>query len=208
MEYQIRNWLYFSWLSGDHINEQAIHSLDKTAWLQGDVHPVRAFGTGGRQQRTGREYGDVYDHFSVFYEYPSGIRVNFMCRQQQDCYSRVEEVIRGSKGTAYIVSDAGRIDGEERWESDKEAAKKIDMYDIEHAQLFRSIREGKPINNGHYMANSTMLAIMGRMCGYTGQMLTWDECFNSQQQLAPTEYAWTDEVPACNVAIPGKTKLV
>jgi predicted dehydrogenase len=208
MEYQIRNWLYFSWLSGDHINEQAIHSLDKTAWLQGDVQPVRAFGTGGRQQRTGREYGNIYDHFAVFYEYPSGIRVNFMCRQQQDCYGRVEDVVRGSKGTATIASDYGRIDGENQWESDKEAAEKIDMYDIEHARLFLSIREGKPINNGHYMANSTMLAIMGRMCGYTGQMLTWDECFNSQQRLEPAEYAWTDEVPASTVAIPGKTKLV
>jgi hypothetical protein len=131
-----------------------------------------------------------------------------MCRQQQDCYSRVEDVIRGSKGTATIASDAGRIEGAKQWESDKQAANRIDMYDIEHAHLFRSIREGKPINNGHYMANSTMLAIMGRMCGYTGQMLRWDECFNSGQQLAPSEYAWTDNVPESSVAIPGKTKLV
>ena len=208
MEYQVRNWLYFTWLSGDHINEQAIHSLDKTAWLQGDIHPVRAFGSGGRQQRTGDEYGNIFDHHTVFYEYPSGVRVHFMCRQQQGCDSFVEDVIRGSRGTAYIASDSGRIDGEKRWESDRETAKKIDMYDIEHAHLFRSIREGKPINDGHYMANSTMLAIMGRMCTYTGQTLTWDQCFNSEQRLGPNEYAWDDDVPECKVAVPGKTKLV
>jgi predicted dehydrogenase len=207
MEYQIRNWLYFTWLSGDHINEQAIHSLDKTAWLQGDAHPVRAFGSGGRQQRTGREFGDIYDHHAVFYEYPSGVRVNFMCRQQQNCSGYVEEVVRGTKGTAYIPQDC-RIVGEKEWHFDKEAAEKIDMYDLEHVSLFNSIREGKPINNGHYMANSTMLAIMGRMCTYTGQTLTWDECFNSQERLGPKEYAWTDDVPPNKVAIPGKTKLV
>jgi myo-inositol 2-dehydrogenase / D-chiro-inositol 1-dehydrogenase len=207
MEYQIRNWLYFHWLSGDHINEQAIHSLDKSAWVQGDVHPMKAFGMGGRQQRTGREYGDVYDHFAVFYEYPSGVRVNFMCRQQADCFSQVEEVIRGTKGTAYIKSDDWRIEGENPWQF-KDDLKKIDMYDLEHVALFNSIRDGKPINNGHYMCNSTMLAIMGRMCGYTGQQLTWDECFNSKQHLGPAEYAWNDNVPQVKVAIPGKTKLV
>ncbi len=207
MEYQIRNWLYFNWLSGDHINEQAIHSLDKTAWVQGDVHPVKAFGTGGRQQRTGREFGDIYDHHTVFYEYPSGIRVNFMCRQQQDCSSRVEEVIRGTKGQAFMPNDC-RIEGENPWQFDKKAAEKIDMYDLEHVALFNSIRDGRPINNGQYMANSTMLAIMGRMCTYTGQELTWDECFNNKQKLGPEAYAWNDNVPPVKVAIPGKTKLV
>jgi predicted dehydrogenase len=206
MEYQIRNWLYFNWLSGDHITEQAIHSLDKTAWVQGDVQPVRAFGTGGRQQRTGREYGDIYDHHTVFYEYPSGIRVNFMCRQQQNCSGYVDEVVRGTKGQARLL--AHQIEGENAWQFDREAANKIDMYDLEHVALFSSIRDGKPINNGHYMANSTMLAIMGRMCTYTGQTLTWDQCLNSQERLGPSEYAWNDNVPDGQVAIPGKTKLV
>jgi predicted dehydrogenase len=207
MEYQIRNWLYFNWLSGDHINEQAIHSLDKSAWVQGDAHPVKAFGTGGRQQRTGREYGDVYDHFAVFYEFPGGVRVNFMCRQQKDCYSRVEEVIRGTKGTAHIPNDC-RIEGENAWQFDKEAYKKIDMYDLEHMALFDSIRDGRPINNGAYMCNSTMMAIMGRMCGYTGQLLSWEQCVESKEQLGPSEYAWNNQVPEIKVAVPGKTKLV
>ena len=106
------------------------------------------------------------------------------------------------------ASSANAIEGENPWQFDREAAKKIDMYDLEHVALFNSIRDGKPINNGHYMANSTMLAIMGRMCTYTGQALTWDECFNSQERLGPKEYAWNDDVPEGKVAIPGKTKLV
>jgi predicted dehydrogenase len=206
MEYQIRNWLYFSWLSGDHINEQAVHSLDKTAWLQGDIQPVRAVGTGGRQQRTGSEYGDIFDHHVVFYEYPNGIRVNFMCRQQQDCTGYTDEIVLGTKGQARILEN--RIDGENAWQFDEKAHGKIDMYDLEHVALFNSIRDGQPINNGHYMANSTMLAVMGRMCTYTGKDLTWDQCFNSQQRLGPSEYGWNDDVPPVRVPKPGKTKFV
>jgi predicted dehydrogenase len=204
MEYQVRNWLYFDWLSGDHICEQAIHSLDKTAWLQGDRQPVQAFGMGGRQQRTGSEFGNIYDHHTVFYEYPGGVRVYFTCRQQQDCSAYVDELVLGTKGRASIIE--GRIDGEKPWQAPKDD--KIDMFVIEHQNLFNSIREGKPINNGHYMANSTMIAIMGRMCTYTGQQLTWDQCINSQERLGPETYAWTDDVPATSVAIPGRRKLV
>ncbi len=204
MEYQIRNWLYFHWLSGDHICEQAIHSLDKTAWLQGDTQPVQAFGPGGRQQRTGAEFGNIYDHHTVFYEYPGGVRVYFTCRQQKDCKSYVDELVLGTKGQAQILKF--QIAGENPWRA--ESDRKIDMYAIEHEHLFNSIRDGKPINDGHYMANSSMIAIMGRMCTYTGQTLTWDQCFNNQETLAPKEYAWTNDVPLSEVAIPGKTKLV
>jgi predicted dehydrogenase len=204
MEYQVRNWLYFHWLSGDHICEQAVHSLDKTAWLQGDNHPIQAFGMGGRQQRIEREYGDVYDHHTVFYEYPNNVRVYFTCRQQQDCATFVDEVVLGTKGRAQVLDC--RIEGENPWRGKKDP--KIDMYVIEHQEMFNSIREGRPINNGHYMANSTMLAVMGRMCTYSGQALAWDKCFNSQERLGPSEYAWNDNVPAVEVAVPGKTKVV
>jgi predicted dehydrogenase len=203
MEYQVRNWLYFDWLSGDHICEQAVHSLDKTAWLQGDIHPVQAFGMGGRQQRVQPEYGNVYDHHTVFYEYPNGIRVFFTCRQQNGCTNMVDEVVLGTKGKARVLDFA--IEGENAWQGNKDP--KVDMYVLEHQALYNSIRDGKPINNGHYMANSTMLAVMGRMCTYTGQQLTWDECFNSQAKLGPAEYAWNDQVPECKVAIPGMTKF-
>jgi predicted dehydrogenase len=153
MEYQVRNWLYFHWLSGDHICEQAVHSLDKSAWLLGDIHPLQAFGTGGRQQRTGREFGNVYDHFSVFYEYPQGVRVFFTCRQQQDTSTYVDEVVLGTKGRAEILKF--RIEGQKPWQY---TGPEANMYEIEHIELFRSIREGRPINDGHFMANSTMKA--------------------------------------------------
>jgi predicted dehydrogenase len=204
MEVQVRNWLYFHWLSGDHICEQAVHSLDKTAWLQGDIHPTVASGMGGRQQRTGPEYGDVYDHHTVFYEYPNGIRVYFTCRQQNNCTNFVDEIVLGTKGRAQLLDP--HIEGENPWRGKMDS--KTEMYVIEHQALFNSIRDGKPINNGHYMANSTMLAVMGRMCTYSGKALTWDHCFNSKERLGPSEYAWNDNVPRIEVAIPGKTKIV
>jgi predicted dehydrogenase len=206
MEYQVRNWLYFHWLSGDHICEQAVHSLDKTAWLQGDIQPVRAFGMGGRQQRVDPEFGDIYDHHTVFYEYPNGVHVHFTCRQQSDTNQYVDELVLGTKGHAKVLEN--KIEGEKSWTYDGLAKGNFAaMYDLEHVALFNSIRDGKPINNGHYMTNSSMLAIMGRMCTYTGQALTWDQCFNSQERLGPTEYAWNDNVPAVTVAIPGRTKF-
>jgi predicted dehydrogenase len=206
MEYQLRNWLYFKWLSGDHICEQAVHSLDKTAWLQGDIQPTQAFGLGGRQQRVDALYGDIYDHHTVFYEYPTGVRVFFTCRQQSNQNTMVDEVVLGTKGQAHILKY--RIEGENPWSYTGRHRSLARAFDAEHEALFNSIRDGKPINNGQYMANSTMLAVMGRMCTYTGQALTWDQCFNSQERLGPTEYAWNDNVPEVRVAIPGRTKFV
>jgi predicted dehydrogenase len=203
MEYQVRNWLYFHWLSGDIIIEQAVHSLDKTAWLQGDIHPLQAFGMGGRQQRTDPKYGNVYDHHTVFYEYPENVRVFFTCRQQDGCSDLVDELVLGTKGQARIL--ANRIEGEKPWHYE---GPEVNMYDIEHQELFRSIRAGQPINNGRYMTNSTMIGIMGRMCSYTGQALTWEQCLNSQERLGPTDYAWNDDVPISEIAVPGKNKFV
>jgi predicted dehydrogenase len=203
MEYQIRNWLYFDWLSGDHICEQAVHSLDKTAWVQGDVHPISAFGMGGRQQRTGAEYGNIYDHHTVFYEYPNDVKVFFTCRQQTNTTPFVDEIVFGTKGRAQII--ACRIEGENSWQPEK--SPRTDMFVREHEELFKSIRNGQPINNGQYMANSTMIAVMGRMCTYTGQSLTWEQAFNSQERLGPQAYGWTDDVPPANVAIPGKNQV-
>jgi predicted dehydrogenase len=201
MEYQIRNWLYYTWLSGDHIVEQAVHSLDKTAWLQGDASPVRAMGMGGRQQRTGPKFGNIYDHHAVFYEYPSGVRVYFTCRRQDNCGKFVDETVLGTKGTARVI--AGRIEGEKPW---RYRGRKPSMFRLEHEALFRSIRTGEPIDNGSYMCNSTLIAIMGRMCTYTGQDITWEQVNSSQERLGPAEYAWGD-VAEPPVAIPGVTKF-
>ena len=202
MEYQIRNWLYYNWLSGDHITEQAIHSLDKTAWLLGDASPVKAMGIGGRQQRTEGKYGHIFDHHTVFYEYANGVRVYFTCRQQDNCSTHTDELVLGTKGSAQILKH--RIDGETKW---RYRGPKPTMYVAEHDEMFKSIREGNPINNGDYMCNSTMIAIMGRMCTYTGQTLTWKQAINSQERLGPTEYQWGD-VPEPLVATPGVTKFV
>jgi len=204
MEYQLRNWYYYTWLSGDHIVEQAIHSIDKTAWLMGDTQPLKAVALGGRQQRTDKKYGHIYDHFTVFYEYPNGKRVYFTARQQDGCSNHVDERVIGTNGQAEVLRH--RIydtTGKPTW---RYKGKKPSMYRVEHEALFKSIRDGNPINNGDYMANSTMIGIMGRMCAYTGKTLTWDECFNSDERLGPVEYEWVD-VPEPAVAIPGKTTL-
>ena len=130
MEYQIRNWLYFDWLSGDHICEQAVHSLDKTAWLQGDIHPVQAFGMGGRQQRTGAEYGNIYDHHTVFYEYPNGVRVFFTCRQQKRLHAlrrRDRARHEGAGASARSAASRARIRGRPRTRTEDP-----DMFTLEH----------------------------------------------------------------------------
>lgn len=201
MEYQMRNWLYYTWLSGDHICEQAVHSLDKTAWLMGDVSPVRAYGMGGRQQRISSEFGNIYDHHAIVYEYPNNVRVFFYCRQQSGCYNNTDEFVLGTKGQAEILRN--RIHGENAWRFRGETKS---MYDLEHDALFASIRNGTPINNGHYMCNSSMLAVLGRACTYTGQAITWEDLMKSTERLGPTTYEWGD-VPEPEIAMPGVTKL-
>jgi len=204
MEYQVRNWLYYTWLSGDHIVEQAIHSLDKTAWLVGDASPVKAMGIGGRQQRTDKKYGHIFDHHVVFYEYPNGVRVYLTCRQQDGTTTAVDELVLGTKGTAKIVKK--QIDGETKWRYRAPKSGDTNRLVVEHQELFKSIRSGNSISNGDYMCNSTMIAIMGRMASYTGQTLSWDQVMASEQRLGPTEYQWGD-VPEPPVAIPGITKV-
>lgn len=198
MEYQLRNWIYFTWLSGDIIAEQAVHSLDKTAWLLGDTSPVKAMGMGGRQQRTAAKYGNVWDHFTVFYEYPAGQAVYFTCRQQEGCTNRVEETVRGTKGTAEILGN--RIhSGLGTWEYE---GPKTSMYLNEHVEFFQSIRSTQPINNGGYMVNSTRIAHLGRLAAYGGKTLSWEEALSHDEVLGPSEYAWND-LPTPSVAIPG-----
>jgi predicted dehydrogenase len=204
MEYQIRNWLYYTWLGGDHIVEQAIHSLDKTAWLQHDASPVKASGMGGRQQRIDKKFGNIFDHHTVFYEYPTGIRVYFTCQRQDNCGKFVDEVVLGTKGKAQVIK--GVIEGEKKWKYSGPGGRQS-MYVYEHKAMIKSIRDGKPINNAAYMCNSTLIAIMGRMCTYTGKEITWDQLLSSKERLGPDRYEW-GPVPEPTVAIPGKTKFV
>jgi len=209
MEYQLRNWLYFTWLSGDHNVEQHIHSLDKAMWLMGDKPPVAATGLGGRQVRTGEEYGNIFDHHAVIYEWANGVRVYSFTRQMHECFMQTDDIILGTKGQALILKN--EITGENPWKYPR-AKKDADkgMYDIEHDELFASIKAGKPLNNGVYMSYSTMLAILGRMATYTGQRITWEDAINSKLDLTPKSYAMGPvELPpdVLKVALPGVTKL-
>jgi len=204
MEYQIRNWLFFTWLSGDHIVEQHVHNLDVINWAIGS-HPVKCLGMGGRQARTQPQYGNIYDHFAVEYEYPNGARVLSMCRQTEGCSERVSERVVGTNGSTYTDGSTAFIEGPNAYKYEK---KSISPYVQEHADLIRSIREGKPLNEGRRVAESTLTAIMGRMSAYTGREIKWDWVMNaSKLDLTPPKYEFCD-LPVAPVAIPGKTKLV
>jgi predicted dehydrogenase len=201
MEYQNRNWLYYAWLSGDHIVEQFVHSLDKSMWLMGDQPPQRCFGLGGRQVRIAPEYGPIYDHFAICYEWENGVKSFAYTRQMANCFGDVEDYVLGTKGRAQVLvkGQRGTINGQTVFKGEKPG-----MYDYEHKELFAAIRAGKPINNGRYMSLSTMMAILGREACYTGQSIEWDAAINADVRLGPTEYAWGD-VPAGDVPMPGVT---
>lgn len=204
MEWQLRNWLYFTWLSGDHNVEQHIHSLDKMAWVLGDQYPVRAFGLGGRQARTQPEFGHIFDHHAVCYEYADGTRCFAFTRQQDGTWTEVEDHIFGSEGTARLIGN--RISGKTNWRFRPKKGQKVNMYQQEHDELFASIRAGKPIHNGEYMTKSTLMAILGRMATYTGQLITWDQALASTEDLTPASYDFTS-VPTPPVAVPGVTRF-
>jgi predicted dehydrogenase len=205
MEYQMRNWYYFTWLSGDFNVEQHVHFLDVCAWLMKNEYPAKAVGMGGRQVRTGKEYGNIYDHHAVVYEYANGVKLFSLCRQQKDCKGDMSAYVAGTKGTAVVNESVLSIKtGNESW---KYKGRTNNMYQTEHDELFASIRECKPINNGEYMARSTLLAIMGRMATYTGQLITWDMAFNSKEDLTPPKYEWGPLAEPA-VAMPGVTKFV
>lgn len=197
MEYQVRNWYYFTWLSGDFICEQHVHSLDKMAWAMRDVPPLKVSSMGGRQQRTEAKYGQIYDHFASVFTYASGVKLFSYCRQQSGCTTDVNDYVLGTRGTADLMQ--ARISGEKPWHFSDPPG---NMYRDEHVALFRSIRGGQPINDGTYMAHSTLLAIMSRMSAYTGQDVTWSDALQSPLDLSPPKYEWS-EVAVPKVAIPG-----
>jgi len=204
MEYQIRNWYYYVWLSGDHIVEQHIHSLDKMLWAMKDQPPALATAVGGRQQRTDPKYGNIWDHFAVVFEWDNGVKAFSRCRHWRGCPSDVTDHIFGTKGVADIYGARTKITGETEW---KYTGPPCNMYQVEHDRLFESIRKGEPINNGDYMCKSTLMAIMGRMAAYTGQKVTWEQALNSKLDLSPPKYEW-GELEVRPVAVPGRVKVI
>ncbi len=210
MEWQVRNWMYFTWLSGDHIAEQAVHNLDKMSWVMKDVPPERCMAIGGRQARTAPEYGHIFDHFGVVYEYADGVRAFHFCRQQTNTAPDNSDYVMGSDGVAHIVrafSGPFVIRGSKNNWRFREEQKARDMYQNEHNELFASIRKGEPINDGEWMAKSTLLAVMGRMAAYTGQIVTWEEALNAKENLFPENLSWDTPISVPPVAIPGFTQI-
>lgn len=189
MEYQMRIWYFFTWLCGDHIVEQHIHNLDVINWLK-QGYPIRACGLGGRQVRKGPQYGQIWDHHAVEYEYADGSRLSSQCRQIHGCWDSVSEHAVGTKGTV-DMKGGWRIKGENHWQYQ---GPKRDPYQQEHDDLFAAIRNNQPYNEVERGAKSTMTAIMGRMATYTGQMIEWDRAINSKISLAPKAYTW-DTLP-------------
>ncbi len=207
MEYQMRNWYYYDWLSGDFIVEMVVHNLDMMTWGIGSQMPVKAFGTGGRQSRVEEKWGNIYDHFATEYEFANGVKGYNFCRQQDGCSSKNSVEIIGSEGTAFYQGNTHKISGKNNWEYQGE---RKDMYQIQHNELFASIRAGKPMNDGEMMANSTMLGIMSRMAAYSGQTISWEQAMNSNQVLGPDfhQYDWDLKWPVPPPAIPGVTKIL
>ncbi|MFO1077035.1 MAG: Gfo/Idh/MocA family oxidoreductase [Planctomycetota bacterium] len=195
VEWQLRNWLYFTWLSGDHIVEQHVHNIDVINWaMQG--HPISARGMGGRQVRTDAKFGHIFDHHNVQYLYESGAWCFSECRQIDGCLNDVSEHVYGTLGEAHMTSGAWRITGENAWQY---SGPKNDPYQTEHDDLFASIRAGKPLAEGRMVAESTMTAILGRMATYSGKEIGWDEALASDEKWGPDSYEFgplpVDAVP-------------
>ncbi len=203
MEWQVRNWLYFTWLSGDHIVEQHVHNVDVINWAMGG-YPVRCMGMGGRQVRTAPEYGNIFDHFAIEYEYENGTFCMSMCRQTDGCAGRVAETIHGTDGIMHLRPGYAEISGNSPWKFNKQ---QISPYVQEHIDMVASIRGGARLNEADRIARSTLTAIMGRMSAYTGKEVTWDQAMSSTLDLSPPAYEF-GPAPVRPVSVPGRTPLV
>jgi predicted dehydrogenase len=192
MEYQMRNWYYFNWLSGDHIVEQHIHNIDVCNWIQGG-HPVEAQGQGGRQVRTGPEYGEIYDHHAVEFRYQGGARAFSQCRHIENTWSSVSEHAHGTLGSADVGAGVLRPHGREPWLYEGEDN---DPYQSEHDELFRAIRQDLPHDESQHGAESTLTAILGRMASYSGRVVTWEEALGSELALAPSAWSFEGTPPS------------
>lgn len=217
MEYQMRSWYYYNWLCGDHITEQHIHNLDVGNWIM-DAYPVECQGMGGRQVRTDKKYGEIYDHFAVEYTYADGTKMFSQCRHIRNCWNAVTEHAIGSTGVADVHGGKiykGMAEAKEnetyRWRNKK--AK--NPYQVEHDDLFAAIRNDVSYNEAENGAYSTLTSLMGRAAVYSGKKVSWEEALNSQLDLQPEEYSWEalpKSLPNENgeyaIAMPGITRAL
>ena len=214
MEYQMRNWYYFNWLCGDHINEQHIHNIDVINWFKGGP-PVKAQGMGGREVRKGKDHGEIFDHHYVEFTYADGSILNSQCRHIPGTMSKVDELLIGTKGK--IFCDAATItDGKGKVIYQYDKKQQNNPYQTEHDELFAAVAKGEyKFDNAAYGATSTMTAILGRMATYSGQVIEWDKALHSDLDLQPETLDWNampKSVPNADgfyaVAVPGKTHYV
>lgn len=214
MEYQMRNWYYFTWLCGDHIVEQHIHNIDVMNWAK-QGYPVKAQGMGGREVRKGEDHGQIFDHHYVEFHFADGSIMNSQCRHIKNTWSQVNETLMGTKGTAdfgagLLKSHGGKVIMQHDDSNDP------NPYQVEHDELFAAINKGEYKYDDTYNgAMSTMTSILGRMVTYSGQMITMDDALNSSLVLVPQTFSWDDMPPAkpdghghYDVAVPGSTSFV
>lgn len=210
MEYQMQNWYYFVWLCGDHIVEQHIHNLDVINWVKGGP-PIRCHGLGGCEVRKGVDYGEIFDHHAVEYEYADGSRLFSQCRHILNCRNDVSEHVVGTKGSCDVSGYT--IRGENAWRFRPDAAHPPkDPYQQEHDDLFDAIRNDRPYNEAEYGASSSLTAIMGRMATYSGKLVEYEAALNSTLETMPKDLDW-DAMPKVLPgpdgmyprAVPGKT---
>jgi predicted dehydrogenase len=203
VEWQIRNWYNFVWLSGDGLIEQACHSVDKILWAMKDVPPVRCVANGGRVHPNNE--GNIFDHMDVFYEWADGTRATMAQRQIAGVsHNDNTDYVIGTKGTGTVHFASAEMTGPTPWRS--EPPKKT-MYQLEHDALFSAIRKNQPIRQQELMAQSTLAGIMGRMAAYTGAAVTWEEMLKSGEDLFPKDLKWDGKLPIPPMARPGKPAL-
>ncbi len=190
IEYMLRRWYYFTWLSGDHIVEQAVHSIDKMLWAKNDEVPAYVVANGGRQNR-GEEEGNIYDHFGVEFAWADGTQGYHFSRQMDNCENGVWDRVYGTKGK--YTGESGRKlhvfsnkDGLMwRWNAGPNGERSNNGYQTEHDEMYAAIRDGKPLNTGDRMIKTTLTAMMARTAAYTGKKVTKEMALNSQEQLVP-----------------------
>jgi predicted dehydrogenase len=202
LEYQIRNWYFFDWLSGDHICEQHVHNIDVCNWVK-QAYPVTAEGLGGRQVRTGKEYGNIFDHHAVEFTYADGTKMFSQCRQIPGCQNRVAEFVEGTDGEATLDGVRSSLaKGDKKfWRPERQKGQKnMSAHQLEHFVLFDSIVNDKPQNEAEYGAYSTMTAIMGRFATYSGKLIYWDEALASDRVLTVDAESLDDKAPISPLA--------
>jgi predicted dehydrogenase len=204
VEWQLRNWYNFFWLSGDGLVEQAVHHVDRIIWVMQDAPPLECIANGGRNSPN--HEGNIYDHIDALWQWENGTQASMMQRQVLGCDPNTTLTVHGTKGRAAIDLLRGIVplDGKRT----RSTYSLGPSYDNEHIHLFNAIRAGEAVNDGVRMAHSTLAAIMARMAAYTGKRITWDMAMNSQEKLVPDNLTWDMKLPIAPMAIPGKTKFL